>query len=72
MMDAIAGTAAFGLTGAFITPYALTMKATTQQIGYLASVPNFMNMLVSLLAPMISERAGSRKALIVPTVCRCC
>jgi MFS family permease len=68
MMDAIAGTAAFGLTGAFITPYALTMKATTQQIGYLASVPNFMNMLVSLLAPMISERAGSRKALIVPTV----
>jgi MFS family permease len=68
MLDAVAGTTASGLTGSYITPFALTLQATTQQIGYLASIPNFMNMLVQLFAPMISERVGSRKALIVPAV----
>jgi MFS family permease len=68
MMDGIAGTAAAGLTGSYITPYALTLLATIQQIGYLSSIPNFMNMLVLLFAPMISERVGSRKAVIVPAV----
>jgi MFS family permease len=57
-----------GLTGSYITPFALTMGATTQQIGYLSSLPNFANMLIMLFAPMISERAGSRKALILPAV----
>ena len=52
---------AFGLTGAYITPFALTMQATTQQIGYLSSLPNFMNMLVALFAPMISERLAAVK-----------
>jgi MFS family permease len=60
--------ASFGLTANFITPYALTMQATTQQIGYLSSLPNFANMLIQLFAPLISERIGSRKSLLVWSV----
>jgi MFS family permease len=44
------------------------MQATTQQIGYLSSLPNFAIMLMSLLAPMISERVGNRKNFILSTV----
>ena len=57
-----------GLTGNYVTPYALTMQATTQQIGYLSSIPSFANMLVQLAAPYLSERAGSRKSFILPAV----
>lgn len=57
-----------GLTGNYITPYALTLQATTQQIGYLSSFPSFANMLVLLMAPMLSERAGSRKAFYIPAI----
>ena len=44
------------------------MGATTQQIGYLSSIPNFANMLILLFAPMLSERVGSRKNFILPAV----
>jgi len=60
--------AAFGLTANYVTPYALTMQATTQQIGYLSSFPNFANMLIQLFAPMLSERIGSRKSLLISSV----
>ena len=60
--------ASFGLTANYITPYALTMQATTQQIGYLTSLPNFASMLIQLFAPLISERVGSRKSLLVWSV----
>jgi len=60
--------ASFGLTGSYITPFALTMQATTQQIGYLSSFPNFVSMLVQLFAPMISERIGSRKKLLIASI----
>jgi MFS family permease len=42
------------------------MQATTQQIGYLTSIPNFATMLVLLWTPLLSERARSRKAFIIP------
>jgi MFS family permease len=42
------------------------MQATTQQIGYLSSFPSFANMLISLSAPMMAERAGSRRAFLLP------
>ena len=44
------------------------MQATTQQIGYLSSMPNFAIMLMSLFAPMISERVGNRKNFILSLV----
>lgn len=57
-----------GLTLNYVTPYALTMKATTTQIGLLSSIPNFTMSLVQLAAPTLSERAGSRKGFILPVV----
>ena len=57
-----------GLTVNYITPFALAMQATTQQIGYLSSLPNFAMMLMSLAAPMISERLGNRKNFILSIV----
>ncbi len=57
-----------GLTLNYITPYALTMKATTAQIGLLSSIPNFTMSLAQLAAPTLSERAGSRKGFILPAV----
>jgi MFS family permease len=46
----------------------LTIQATTQQIGYLSSLPNFAIVLMSLFAPMISERVGNRKNFILSLV----
>jgi MFS family permease len=57
-----------GLTQNYITPYALTMKATTQEIGLLTSVPNFTMAAVQFAAPALSERMGSRKGFILPMV----
>lgn len=68
MLDGMFASVTGGLTGNYITPYALTMQATTQQIGYLASFPNFANMLVMLIAPLLAERVGSRKKFILPGV----
>jgi len=44
------------------------MQATTQQIGYLSSLPNFANVLTLLFAPMLSEHVRSRKSIIMPFV----
>jgi MFS family permease len=55
-----------GLTQNYITPYALTMKASTQEIGLLTSVPNFTMAAAQFAAPALSERAGSRKGFILP------
>ncbi len=55
-----------GLTQNYITPYALTMKATTQQIGLLTSIPNFTMAATQFAAPGLSERAESRKGFILP------
>ena len=57
-----------GLTQNYITPYALTMKASTQEIGLLTSVPNFTMAAVQFAAPALSERMGSRKGFILPMV----
>jgi MFS family permease len=57
-----------GLTQNYITPYALTMKATTQEIGLLTSVPNFTMSAVQFVAPTLSERAENRKGFILPMV----
>jgi MFS family permease len=66
--DCVGASITIGLTQNYVTPFALSMGATTQQIGYLSSIPSFANMLIMLFAPMISERVGSRKAFILPAV----
>jgi MFS family permease len=55
-----------GLTQNYITPYALTMKASIQEIGLLTSVPNFTMAAVQFAAPTLSERAENRKGFILP------
>jgi MFS family permease len=66
LFDGAAYSAMLGLTQNYITPYALTMRATTQEIGLLTSVPNFTMAATQLVAPTLSERAGSRKGFILP------
>lgn len=68
VLDGSAYAAVLGLTQNYITPLALELKATTAQIGLLASVPSFTMALSQLAAPDLSERAGSRKGLILPVV----
>ena len=66
LLDGAAYSAMLGLTQNYVTPYALTMKATTQQIGLLTSVPYFTMAAAQFAAPALSERAGSRKSFILP------
>jgi len=68
ILDGSAYAAMLGLTQNFIAPLALALKATTQQIGLLTSIPSLMMALSQLSAPTLSEKAGSRKAFILPVV----
>jgi MFS family permease len=68
IFDGAAYSAMLGLTQNYVTPYALTMKATTQQIGLLTSVPNFTMAAAQFVSPVLSERIGSRKGFILPMV----
>jgi len=68
LFDGSAYSAMLGLTQSYITPFALTMKATTQQIGLLTGIPNFTMAAAQFAAPALSERIGSRKGFILPLV----
>ena len=64
-LDCVGASVTGGLTINYVTPYALTMQATTQQIGYLSSFPNLAMMLISFFAPMMVERVGSRRVFLL-------
>jgi MFS family permease len=66
VLDGSAYAAMLGLTQNYITPLALELKATIGQIGLLSSIPSITMALSQLAAPDLSERAGSRKGLILP------
>jgi MFS family permease len=68
VLDGVAFATMAGLTQNYITPFALALKATTLQIGLLSSFPNFVTAFSQLAAPYLVEKAGSRKAMIVPIV----
>ncbi len=68
VLDGACFSAMLGLTQAYVTPLALALKATTQQVGLLASIPTFATAVSQLAAPAISDTAGSRKKLILPIV----
>jgi MFS family permease len=67
-LDGAAASAMGGFTQNYITPFALALKATTLQVGLLSSLPNFFMAFSQLATPYLVERAGSRKAIILPTV----
>jgi MFS family permease len=68
VLDGSAYAAMLGLTQNYITPLALALKATTAQIGLLASIPNLVVAVSQLAAPDLSRKAGSRKGFILPVV----
>ena len=68
ILDGSAYSAMLGLTQDYIVPFALALKATITQVGLLASLPNLAASLSQLTAPNLTQRAGSRKALILPVV----
>ncbi len=68
IFDGASYNAMLGLTQDFIAPFALALKASTAQIGLLASLPNLALALSQLGSPFISEKLRSRKSLLVPLV----
>ncbi len=68
VLDGAAYAAMLGLIQNYVTPFALELKATTAQIGLLSSIPNLIVGFSQLAAPQLSEKAGSRKGLILPMV----
>ena len=68
ILDGSAYAAMLGLTQNYVTPFALALKATTAQIGLLSSIPSLIIGFSQLAAPNLSERAGSRKGIILPMV----
>ncbi|HSW57276.1 MAG TPA: MFS transporter [Dehalococcoidales bacterium] len=68
VLDGAAFSVMQGFTLNYITPFAIELKATTTQIGYLSSIPSLLMALFQLLTPRLSTQAGSRKGLILPVV----
>jgi MFS family permease len=68
VLDGAAYAVVLGLIQNFVTPFALALKATTTEVGLLASFPNLIVGFSQLAAPRLSQRAGSRKGLILPMV----
>lgn len=68
IVDGAAWSAMMGITLDYIVPFALALKATTAQIGLLASLPYLAMSTSQLKAPELVEKAGSRKRFILPVV----
>jgi MFS family permease len=68
ILDGSAFSAMAGLTQNYITPFALALKATTVQVGLLTSFPALTTAISQLAAPNLTEKIGSRKGLILPSV----
>jgi MFS family permease len=68
ILDGSAVSAMLGLTQNYITPFALALKATTAQIGLLASFPNLTTAVSQLAAPQLTERMGNRKSTMLPMI----
>lgn len=64
MLDGVFASVMLAINETFMTPYALSMKASAGLIGILASMPNLAGSLLQMKSAVLSERLGSRKALI--------
>jgi len=63
-LDGVFASCMMGLITDYITPYALVLKATISQIGFLSALPNLSSSLVQLKSADITERFKSRKRVI--------
>ncbi len=66
ILDGATYASMLGLTQYYITPYALAMKASTTQVGFLTGIPYLVMVLTQLVSPILVERVGSRKSFILP------
>lgn len=66
--DGICASVMNGFSETFMTPYAIAMKASSSLIGILASMPNLVGALLQVKSAELTERLGSRKALINSSV----
>lgn len=54
-----------GVGETYFSAFALSLHATTQQIGVLASLPAMLASFVQLLSAWVGKRTGHRKALVI-------
>lgn len=64
LLDGIFASCMSGLTTEYITPYALALKATPKQIGFLNSIPNLIASLFQIKSADITDKLISRKKVI--------
>jgi len=63
--DGIFSACSSGLITDYVTPYALVLKATIRQIGFLSAIPFLASSIVQLVSADIAEKLKSRKKAIV-------
>jgi hypothetical protein len=61
LLDGLFAASMAGETADYITPYALTLEATTGQIGFLSVAPDLASALIQLKSPDLTEKLKSRK-----------
>jgi MFS family permease len=64
LLDGLFAASMTGMTADYITPYALTLKATPGHIGLLSAAPNLASSLIQLKSPALTERFKSRMIII--------
>jgi len=65
LKDAGAYATMIGIGETYFSAFALSLNATTQQIGMLASVPAMLASFVQLLSAWVGKRTGHRKMLVL-------
>ena len=65
LKDATAFAAMTGIGETYLSAFALFLKASTPQIGLLASVPPMLASLVQLLSAWVGHATGHRKGIIL-------
>jgi len=65
VLDGSAWAAMMGLTQNYMTPYALNLKATNSQISLLSAIPALLTSVSQFFSPILLERTGNRKNLIM-------
>jgi len=58
----------YGFGETYITAFAVALKATSQQIGFLASFPRFLAALFQLHAAKVTDQSESRKKITIISV----
>ena len=66
--DGVFASVMVGLTQDYLIPYALALKATVKQIGFLSSLPNLCAAAIQLKSADLTERLASRKRIILISV----